>query len=421
MWNKKTIDIQTPISSLLLKKLENSYSHIAYLNGNKSNKLFLALGSRELFSFDNDLFDELNAFINNNWVFGYFGYDLKNTIEPSLSSKNEDFINLDDYHFFIPEVVIEINETKAIIHYQEDHEIEKFLKVSRSKITFEGVEPSVIELQQKVSKLSYIDHLTSIKQEIQLGNIYEMNFCHEFFASDVTLNTVDTYSKLNELTQAPFSCFYKNKDQFILSGSPERFLKKEGNAIISQPIKGTAKRGETFEEDEEIKLALENDPKERSENIMIVDLVRNDLSKTAEKNSVIVNELCKIYTFETVHQMISTVTSKVDEHTKITDVIKHAFPMGSMTGAPKVKAMKIIEEYECSKRGVYSGAIGYFTPTGDFDFNVVIRSILYNKRLSRCSFMVGGAITLKSNPEKEYEETLIKAQALIKALQTNEK
>ncbi len=421
MWNKKTIDIQTPISSLLLKKLENSYSHIAYLNGNKSNKLFLALGSRELFSFDNDLFDELNAFINNNWVFGYFGYDLKNTIEPSLSSKNEDFINLDDYHFFIPEVVIEIDESETYIHYQNETEVEKFDQISKSNLDQQSNQNSNINLHHKVSKTEYLQHVKDIKQEIQLGNIYEMNFCHEFFASDVTLNTVDTYSKLNELTQAPFSCFYKNKDQFILSGSPERFLKKEGNTIISQPIKGTAKRGNTKEEDEEIKLALENDPKERSENIMIVDLVRNDLSKTAEKNSVTVNELCKIYTFETVHQMISTVTSRVNSKTKITDIIKHAFPMGSMTGAPKVEAMKIIEQHESSKRGVYSGAIGYFTPSSDFDFNVVIRSILYNKALKRCSFMVGGAITLKSDPEKEYEETLTKAQALIKALSSNEK
>ena len=282
MWNKKTIDIQTPISSLLLKKLENSYSDIAYLNGNKSNKLFLALGSRELFSFDNDLFDELNAFINNNWVFGYFGYDLKNTIEPSLSSKNEDFINLDDYHFFIPEVVIEIDESETYIHYQNETEVEKFDQISKSNLDQQSNQNSNINLHHKVSKTEYLQHVKDIKQEIQLGNIYEMNFCHEFFASDVTLNTVDTYSKLNELTQAPFSCFYKNKDQFILSGSPERFLKKEGNTIISQPIKGTAKRGNTKEEDEEIKLALENDPKERSENIMIVDLVRNDLSKISK-------------------------------------------------------------------------------------------------------------------------------------------
>lgn len=166
-----------------------------------------------------------------------------------------------------------------------------------------------------------------------------------------------------------------------------------------------------------LKNDLAKDEKERSENIMIVDLVRNDLSKTAVKGSVKVEELCKVYSFDQVHQMISTVTSQIEENTHPIDVIKSTFPMGSMTGAPKISAMKIIENLEETKRGLYSGAVGYITPRGDFDFNVVIRSILYNHTQKYISFSVGSAITSKSDPLKEYEECLVKAKAMHEVLQ----
>ncbi len=204
----------------------------------------------------------------------------------------------------------------------------------------------------------------------------------------------------------------------MLSASPERYLKKEGNTIISQPIKGTSKRSENLKEDEALKEQLKQDLKERSENIMIVDLVRNDLSLTAIKGSVEVKELCEVYSFKQVHQMISTVTSKIDKNTHPVDVIKTSFPMGSMTGAPKISAMKIIENLEETKRGLYSGAVGYFSPDGDFDFNVVIRSILYNSTKQYVSYSVGSAITAKSDPLKEYEECLIKAKAMRQVLES---
>ncbi len=161
---------------------------------------------------------------------------------------------------------------------------------------------------------------------------------------------------------------------------------------------------------------LAKDPKERSENIMITDLVRNDLSRIAEKGSVSVEELCTIYTFEQVHQMISTVTCSVAQITSSVEILRNTFPMGSMTGAPKISAMQIIEETEDAKRGLYSGAIGYFSPSGDFDFNVVIRSILYNSSTKYVSFSVGGAITINSVPEREYEECLLKAKAMREVL-----
>ena len=252
---------------------------------------------------------------------------------------------------------------------------------------------------------------------IHRGDIYEANFCQEFYADDTILNPLETYNHLNSISKPPFATFLKLYDKYVLSASPERYIKKKGDKLISQPIKGTAKRSLDLEEDKLLKKALKNDDKERSENIMIVDLVRNDLSKTARKGSVKVKELCQVYTFEQVHQMISTVVSKIKKNVHPIDVLKTTFPLGSMTGVPKISAMRIIEDLEETKRGFYSGSVGYITPKGDFDFNVIIRSILYNATQKYVSYSVGGAITAKSNPLKEYEECLIKAKAMREALE----
>jgi len=230
------------------------------------------------------------------------------------------------------------------------------------------------------------------------------------------LDPWQTYRSLNEYTQAPYSCYMQWQDQYMLSGSPELFLEKRGNKIISKPIKGTIKRGDNKAEDEALKHQLRKDKKEVAENVMIVDIVRNDLSRTAKKSSVVVEELCEIYSYETVHQMISTVVSEMRVDMEPVDVLKNAFPMGSMTGAPKIRAMELIEAYEDFKRGIYSGAIGYFKPNGDFTFNVVIRSILYDAKKKYASYAAGGALTALSVPEKEYEESLLKAEAMKKAI-----
>ena len=254
-------------------------------------------------------------------------------------------------------------------------------------------------------------------EHIHIGDMYEANFCMEFYAENAAINPLEKFLKLNEISKAPFSVFFKNHKHYLLSASPERYLKKVGETIISQPIKGTSKRSSDPVEDEKSKQFLESDSKERAENIMITDLVRNDLSHTAQKGSVEVVELCKIYSFLQVHQMISTITSKLDAQYAPVDVLKTTFPMGSMTGAPKISVMKIIENLEETKRGLYSGAVGYFTPEGDFDFNVVIRSILYNQENQYVSFSVGSAITAQSVPEKEYEECLLKAKAMHEVLE----
>nr|WP_315142502.1 anthranilate synthase component I family protein [uncultured Flavobacterium sp.] len=352
------------------------------------------------------------------WLFGYLSYDLKNDIEV-LSSTNFDGLEFPDLFFFQPKKIIVLRGNQLEIQYLnmcEDELEDDFNEITTFQLQT-TISSSTIAVQQRISKVNYISKVKAMLDHIHRGDIYEANFCMEFFAENAVLNPIMKFQKLNEISKPPFAVFFKNNKQFLLSASPERYLKKEGDNLISQPIKGTAKRFLAVVEDEKSRIELASDPKERAENIMITDLVRNDLSRTAQKGSVQVKESCGIYSFLQVHQMISTITSKLDPKYAAVDAIKTTFPMGSMTGAPKFSVMKIIEELEETKRGLYSGAVGYFTPNGDFDFNVVIRSILYNQEKEYVSFSVGSAITSLSDPEKEYEECLLKAKAMLEVLE----
>jgi len=351
------------------------------------------------------------------WIFGYLSYDLKNDTE-DLASNNFDGLEFPDLFFFQPKKLFLAKGDELEIRYLHfcDDEFEADWEEIVSIVTdFESLTPN-IEIQQRISAEEYRQKVSKMLEHIHHGDLYEANFCMEFYAENVQIDPLDTFLKLNEISKPPFAVFFKNHKQFLLSASPERYLKKEGELLISQPIKGTAKRFSDPIEDEASKKKLAADSKERAENIMITDLVRNDLSHTAQKGSVQVTELCGIYSFLQVHQMISTITSKLDAQYTAVDALKYTFPMGSMTGAPKISVMKIIEDLEETKRGLYSGAVGYFTPEGDFDFNVVIRSILYNQQNQYLSFSVGSAITSLSVPEKEYEECLLKAKAMFEVL-----
>ncbi len=357
------------------------------------------------------------------WVFGYLTYDLKNDIE-ALVSNNFDGLEFPELYFFQPKKLFFFKKNEIKISYLKAFENEIDLDIKAITTTasthFHYIDnikttktPNIIP---RVTKDDYLKQVNLILNYIQRGDIYEANFCQEFYCENITIDPLEVYTKLNKASKTPFATYLKLDDKYLLCASPERYLKKDGCNLISQPIKGTAKRCKNKDKDMLLKTNLINDAKERSENIMIVDLVRNDLSKTAIKGSVKVTELCKIYSFEQVHQMISTISAKVSETTQPIDVLKTTFPMGSMTGAPKIAAMKIIERLEKTKRGLYSGAVGYFTPNDDFDFNVVIRSILYNQTKKYASFSVGSAITAKSDPEKEYDECLLKAKAMREAL-----
>ena len=358
----------------------------------------------------------------NDWIFGYLTYDLKNDVE-HLTSRNFDGLQFPELFFFQPKKLFLFKDDVVEVRYLNfvSDELDVDLKTIDAidvLNTIEEPQTENIKIKLRIHKDDYFNKVNTMLKHIHRGDIYEANFCQEFYAEDTLIQPLNIYNKLNTISKPPFATFLKLDDKYLLSASPERYLKKEGTTIVSQPIKGTAKRSKDKDEDDRLKTELAKDEKERSENIMIVDLVRNDLSQTATKGSVEVKELCKVYSFEQVHQMISTVTSQIESTTHPVDVIATTFPMGSMTGAPKISAMKIIETLEETKRGLYSGAVGYFTPQGDFDFNVVIRSILYNQSNQYVSYSVGGAITEKSDPLKEYEECLIKAKAMREVLES---
>ncbi|MFK8059405.1 MAG: anthranilate synthase component I family protein [Polaribacter sp.] len=361
-------------------------------------------------------FEKLKEYqtITKDYIFGYITYDVKNDVE-QLSSTNFDGLDFPDLYFFQPKKLILIKGDTIEFQYLKmvDDEIDAdFKEIQTFKNLKSKIPKNDIKIKLRIHKDEYHSKVTKVLEHIKRGDIYEANFCQEFYAENSVINPLEVYKHLNKISEPPFASFLKMDDKFALCASPERYLKKEGTKIISQPIKGTAKRLVSEFDDQKLANDLMRDEKERAENVMIVDLVRNDLSKTAKIGSVKVEELCKVYSFKQVHQLISTVVSEVAENVHPIDVLQSTFPMGSMTGAPKVSAMKIIEKLEETKRGLYSGTIGYFTPENNFDFNVIIRSILYNEEKKYISYSVGGAITAKSIPEKEYEECLLKAKAM---------
>ena len=364
-------------------------------------------------------FKELNEYqqVTNDWLFGYLSYDLKNDVE-HLSSDNFDGLHFPDLYFFQPKKVFLFTDSEVELQYLNlvDDELEsdweEILSTKISTISASGD----IKISLRTTKDAYFEKVAQLKSHIDRGDVYEANFCQEFYANNATIDPIQVFHSLNAISKPPFATFLKLQQHYVLSASPERYLKKEGAVLLSQPIKGTARRMERYQDDLQMVQSLKADPKERSENIMITDLVRNDLSRIAKKGSVLVEELCEVYTFEQVHQLISTIRCLANDGISPTEILEKTFPMGSMTGAPKIRAMQLIEALEDTRRGVYSGAIGYFGPNGDFDFNVVIRSILYNEARKYVSFSVGSAITAKSVIANEYEECLIKAKAMRQVL-----
>jgi para-aminobenzoate synthetase component 1 len=374
----------------------------------------IAVGSaHELSATAGTAFEQLKTFYHRHqdWVFGILSYELKNEVE-KLESRHTDVLKFPDLYFFVPTYLLAIKKNEIHI-LKGDANI---LTIIDEIKLIEREIKSDLHIESQFNRDIYLETVRSLQSHIKRGDIYEINFCQEFFAKHAHIDPLSVYVRLNAISPTPFSGFFKLKDKYILSATPERFLCKRGNKLISQPIKGTAKRSTDPVEDERIKSALKINIKEQSENVMIVDLVRNDLTKSAVKGSVKVDELFGIYSFPQVHQMISTISCELSPTVDPIEAIRNTFPMGSMTGAPKIKAMELIDQYEKSKRGAFSGSFGCISPTGDFDFNVIIRSILYNAEEKYLSFQVGGAITYAANAEEEYEECLLKASAILQVL-----
>ena len=399
------------------------YSHCAFFITSETD-FTAAIGAINFIEITetNGGFKKLEAFQkqSRSRIAGYLGYDLKNDLE-DLKSKNSDPLEMPESVFFEPKLWLSFAHGELKIESESQKNITDFLEEIEKQIERENHPEGKISIQPETSHSEYISQAEIIKAHLQRGDIYEANYCMQFTGRAENLDPIGQFLKLLNLTRAPFSVFSKLGDKYILSASPERYLKNTGGELISQPIKGTIKRSENPEEDQRLITELKNDPKEQSENVMIVDLVRNDLSRIAQRNSVQVKELFGVTTFKTVHHLISTVAARLNtEKYNHWDAIKASFPMGSMTGAPKISAMKIIDSCESFKRGVYSGAFGWMDPSGDFDFNVLIRTLIYNETTRQISFSVGSAITINAIPEKEYAECMLKAEAIIQSLKAHD-
>ncbi|RYZ44472.1 MAG: anthranilate synthase component I family protein [Sphingobacteriales bacterium] len=351
------------------------------------------------------------------WLFGHISYDYKNQVEEQLNSRYADFIGFEDIAFFQPQTVVYIRyKTCELQVHTLESDADTVLQVILSAASVVSNDQEAIAAtpawQYRFDEDSYCSAVQQIRSHIEDGDCYEMNFCTEAFATRQQIDPVFTFHQLNVLNPSPFAGLYRNDAAWLICASPERFLHKQEDTLLSQPIKGTSRRSADAAEDERLKTALYNNPKERAENVMIVDLVRNDLARSCLPGSVQVPELFGVYTLPQVHQLISTVTGRMQPGLPLQTAIDNAFPMGSMTGAPKFIVMELTEVYEHSRRGLYAGSIGYVTPEGDFDFNVVIRSLLYNQGSGYLSYQTGGAITYDSDPQAEWAEVRLKARAM---------
>lgn len=351
------------------------------------------------------------------WWLGYFSYELKNDLE-ELSSENLDPLGFPKLVFFQPAVRILIRPNQEI-----EIEAENPQAVWGACLAAPALAPEkpkeLPEPQARISKADYLATIAALKEHILAGDIYEVNFCQEFFMQGTKIAPLPLYRRLMKLSPSPFSAYYQWGNEHLISASPERFLAQRGSRLIAQPIKGTIGRGKNEAEDQALAKRLRHSEKDLAEHVMIVDLLRNDLAQSAAPATVEVSELFGIYAFPQLQQMISTVEAERRADCSPLQALKKAFPMGSMTGAPKIMSMKIIERYEQQQRGLYSGAVGYFSPEGNSDFNVIIRSLIYQQEKEYLSFQVGGAIVYDSIAKAEYEECLLKAKGLLLALGKN--
>ncbi|MFC4263353.1 anthranilate synthase component I family protein [Ferruginibacter yonginensis] len=422
---QQNTEITAAVIALKFKMLNwaNQFNIFCLLDNNgyqhqtSAFECLLAVGVKRSFEFKAaHRFDALQQFYNAGpgWLFGHLGY---NAAGNAYSTNNVLNTSFGDGFLFEPVSVIRLDDKAQITVLQSIEPSEKIIAEILQTPVFNDTTATSFTLTHQLSKQAYIQKIEQIKAHIQRGDCYEANFCMEFLGNVTSFNAITAYQKLTAISAAPFGAFYKLNQQYCLCASPERFLKKQGSLLQSQPIKGTAKRSSNFDEDHQNKTTLRNSKKEQSENVMVVDLVRNDMSQVSTKASVKVTELFGIYSFPQVHQMISTIECTLQNPSHFAKALAVCYPMGSMTGAPKKRVMEIIENTELTQRGLFSGALGYITPDGDFDFNVVIRSLFYNEAMQQVSFFAGSGITYYCDAAAEYDECMAKAAALLQVLQ----
>lgn len=382
---------------------------LRYQSANHSYDVLIGAGVAETMQLTDDPVESIINFesVTNDWIFGHLGYDALNKAQG-----NNDDSDFQQVYFFVPLIVIKLEVDQLAIGTLDGCADKIYQEILGTTVPVAQV--YYAEIHNRINRQQFIESIQKIQEHIHRGDCYEINYCQEFYAESVIADPVDLYLQLTTISPNPFSCFYRNVDQYAICASPERYLKKTGDRLISQPIKGTAARSADPVNDAENRDLLEQSEKDRRENIIVVDMVRNDLSRICKPGSVVVEELCAIYDFPTVYQMISTVAGVLKPDQQIAEIINATFPMGSMTGAPKNRVIELIEKYELANRGLYSGTIGYIDPEKNFDFNVVIRTLFYNIKSGYMSYFAGAGITALSDPEQEYEECLLKASAIKK-------
>ncbi len=355
---------------------------------------------------------------------GYISYDIKNLIEklPQSAEVDIDIPLIDLKHYDWTYIYDHHTKRAFLASYHKDYNFESLMALLNDGLVEQEKTPSDPFVEEEIlSNMRYEQYLNAIdkvKAYIKAGDVYQINFTQRFSAPLIG-DEIALYSALRNYNPAPFSAYIKEDEYSILSSSPERFIKREQEIISTRPIKGTVARSADKAQDEKNKAWLLNSEKDKAELLMIVDLERNDLSKLAQKNSVEVTENFVLETYATVYHLVSTVKAKLREEVTFSDILKATFPGGSITGAPKIRAMEIIDELEPHARNIYTGSIGYISGNGDFDFNIAIRTIL--RYQDNIYYQVGGGIVWDSNAESEYRESLAKGVALKRVLKNDYK
>lgn len=394
---------------------DQQQAHHGFYRKLSSERLLAGFGSIE--SITCSLEEVHEKLTRDDWYLGFLSYELKNELYPQLTLERPPLVEFPALHFFCPRWMVRLSNDELKLGFDDSIDDEASAHTFAERILctdaeYVDLKTSDLSLKPLINQDEYTRNFKSLQKHIQRGDIYEVNFCMEFADNHANINPAIFFTKLLQRSPMPFSAFLKHNNQFALCASPERYLTKLGDQIFSMPMKGTAPRGHNQESDEASLNKLVSSIKERSENIMITDLVRNDMSRVAAKGSVRVDELCGAYPFPGVFQVVSTISAQLKNPHDWVAPIKATFPMGSMTGAPKLSAMKLIDSHETRSRGLFSGAIGYISPNKDFDFNVVIRTLFYDAQKHTASYYAGSAITALSVADEEYRECLLKAQTV---------
>jgi len=410
------------LENLKLKMLNwlRPFNIFAYLDNNsyqhQPNRFECLIGAGAL-----QTFSDPENLPKNEWLFGHLNYEFGQRFFTKINwQKKPSKDGFPNCFFFLPETVLSIPYGKNELHISTSRQnAENIIKdiLACSTDRKQTSKTIVHSWQSDFSEQEYVAQIQNIKDNIRQGDYYELNFCVQNHAQYDDCEPFDLFAKINRQNPSPFAAFYRQENHFLLSASPERFLHKKSHELWAQPIKGTIKRSQSTEEDEQLKKQLKSDIKERAENLMITDLMRNDLAKICRPGSVQAPDLLGLYSFPTLHHLISTIAGTLKDNCSFFDILKATFPMGSMTGAPKKIVLEHIDRYEKKPRGIYSGSLGYIFPDGDFDFNVVIRSLVLDTNSQQICYATGGAITYDSVPEKEWQEIALKAKSMKAVLQ----